>query len=351
MGTVIAGSGIAVPPLTVHNKDLARIMDTSDDWIQSRTGVVQRHFVDPGVGASDLAIQACQAALDDAGVAAADVDLVVTATMTPDEFVPGIAPTIQHQLGIGTVAAYDLRQQCSGFLYALDMADAALTTGRARTALVVGAEAHAGYLPFGASWDILRGVHDRDPAPDDLARANDARAWAVLFGDGAGAFVLRSDDSATGVLASSLHTNGALNDLIRVQAAGFKQQPWLDHAQLEAQLHLPTFSGMELFRQASRLMPAAVRVVAARAGVEVDDIDVVVAHQANERIIQAVRKEMNLGERVIPCNIADYGNTTAATLPILYRDLIESDRIAPGSLVCFTAFGAGAHWGALLYQN
>ena len=351
MGTVIRGCGVAVPPHTVTNHELAAIMDTSDEWIVKRTGVRERHYVGEGVGASDLAVDAAKAAMSDAGVGPDEVDLLITATMTPDEFVPGIAPTVQRELGLGPVAAYDIRQQCSGFLYGLDTADAALATGRATTALVVGAEAHAGYMPYGESWKILRGERPGPPSDADYASATTARGYSVLFGDGAGALVLQTEPAAPGVLASSLHTDGDLADLIRVRAAGFRHQPWLDAAQVEAGLHHPTFNGLELFRQAARRMPESVRCVAAAAGVTTDEIDVVVAHQANERILEAVRKEMGVDREVLPSNIERFGNTTAATLPIMFDELWTAGRIETGTLVCFTAFGAGAHWGALLYRH
>ena len=351
MGSAIVGSGVAVPDQVVTNADLATIMDTSDEWIVKRTGVRQRHYCPPGVGASDLAICAGQSAIADAGLQPEDIDLLVTATMTPDEFVPGIAPTVQHGLGLGLVGAYDIRQQCSGFLYGLDVADAAITTGRAHNVLVVGAESHSGYMPFGSAWELLRGERTGEPDPEAYAAATESRGWSVLFGDGAGAVVMSSDPAAPGVLASVLSTDGTLADLIRVRAAGFKHQPWLDVAQITAGMHLPTFNGLELFRQAARRMPEAVRCAAAKAGVDVTEIDVVVAHQANERILDAVRKEMNITADVLPSNIDRYGNTTSATLPLMFDELRRDGRIESGSLVCFTAFGAGAHWGALLYRE
>lgn len=351
MRSAIVGSGIAIPDHVVTNDDLSRIMDTTDEWITKRTGVKQRHCCPPGVGASDLAIEACAAALTDADVSPSDVDLLVTATMTPDEFVPGIAPTVQHALGLGSIGAYDLRQQCSGFLYGLDLADAAIVSGRATTVLVVGAESHTGYMPYGSSWELLRGERDGEPDPQAYAEATESRGWSVLFGDGAGALVLQAQPAAPGVLARQLNTDGTLADLIRVRAAGFKQQPWLDIAQITAGMHHPTFNGMELFRQAARRMPEAVRAVAAQAQVAVDDIDIVVAHQANERILDAVRKEMAVDTQILPSNIDRYGNTTAATLPLMFHELRQAGRITADTLVCFTAFGAGAHWGALLYRE
>ena len=351
MTSVIVGSGSAVPAHVVTNSDLATIMDTTDEWILSRTGVRQRHFVAPGIGSSDLAIEAGAAAIADAGLDPEDIDLLVTATMTPDQFVPGIAPTVQNGLGLGTVAAFDVRQQCSGFLYSLDIADAAIVSGRATNVLVIGSEAHAGYMPFGESWKILRGESTSDPTAADFARATEARGWSVLFGDAAGALVLQAQPDAPGVVASSLHTDGNYADLIRVKGAGFKNQPWLDAAQICASMHQPTFNGLELFRQATLRMPEATHVALQKAGLELHDVDVVIAHQANERILDAVRKSLGIDCHVLPSNIAMHGNTTAATLPLLFHELKAQGRISPGALVCFTAFGAGAHWGSLLYRH
>jgi len=351
MRSVIIGTGTAVPDQVVTNHDLVKIMDTSDEWITKRTGVVQRHYCAPGIGSSHLAIQAGRDAIADAGLLPDDIDLLITATMTPDEFVPGIAPTVQNELGLGMIGAFDVRQQCSGFLYGLDIADAAIVSGRATNVLIIGAESHAGYLPFGSSWELLRGERDGSPDQAEYDAATESRGWSVLFGDGAGAMVMQAQPDAPGVLSSVLNTDGTLADLIRVEAAGFKHQPWLDVAQITSNMHLPTFNGLELFRQAARRMPEAVRSVAAQAGVAVEEIDVVVAHQANERILDAVRKEMHVDATVIPSNIARYGNTTAATLPLMFHELRETGRVPSGSLVCFTAFGAGAHWGALLYRH
>jgi 3-oxoacyl-[acyl-carrier-protein] synthase-3 len=166
VGSVIAGTGIAVPDQVVTNDDLARIMDTSDEWIASRTGVRRRRFVEPGVGASNLATRAVLAALADAGVGPDEVDALVTATMTPDFQAPGIAGLVQRDTGMGTVPAFDLRQQCSGFLYGMDLADGLIGSGRAETVVVVGAEVHAGYLPWGDSWDLVLGRSDR-PVTDE----------------------------------------------------------------------------------------------------------------------------------------------------------------------------------------
>jgi len=349
MTTVITGTGMAVPDTVVTNDDLSWIMDTDDDWISSRTGVHERRLVDPGIGSSDLGIIAGRAAIEDAGLLANQVDALVTATMTPDFVAPGIAALVQHGLGLGQIPAFDLRQQCSGFLYGLDLADALISSKRANTVLVVGAEVHAGFLPWGAR------NTDGSLIPADAAQRelnNRHRNWSVLFGDGAGAMIVRKGvDPSSGVVASQLFTDGTQFDLIAVPGLGFRHQPYADHDQIDRGRHWPVMDGGGLYRQAVRLMPAAVRSVCKQAAVDIDEIDIVVAHQANERILDGVRRQLGLSPDKVPSNIASYGNTTSATLPILYHELKAAGRVPPGHLICFTAFGAGSHWGALLYRE
>ena len=392
MPTVITGTGIAVPPNVVTNDDLTRIMDTSDEWIRSRTGVSSRRFVDPGTGASHLGADAAIAALDDAGISASSVDAVVCATMTPDLQNPGIAGAVQHKANLSGAAVYDLRQQCAGFLFGLDLADMLISTGRADTVVVVGAEVHAGYLPWGDAWDIVLGHNDRAATAEERARATRHRAWSVLFGDGAGAMVLQHqldqtpeldripepDPAArahlegrrgtrfgrhhqepepslegprTGILGSVLRTDGAHADLIEVPGLGSQRRPYADEAQIAAGLQYPIMNGGGLYRMAVEAMPEAVRDVLAAVGLTVDDLDLVVAHQANDRIIDGARRRLGVAEAVMPSNIERWGNTTAATLPILYHELRAHGCVEPGSLVAFTSFGAGAHWGAVLYRQ
>lgn len=352
MSSVISGTGVAVPPNVVTNADLGRIMDTSDEWIRSRSGVEERRFVDPGTGASDLAVEAAQAALADAGVDVSAVDALVTATMTPDFMNPGIAPLVQRKLGLGTIPAFDLRQQCSGFLYGLDLADSLISSDRADTVVVAGAEVHAGYLPWGEAWEIVLGRSDRRPTPAEWANATMHRAWSVLFGDGAGAMVVqRADTPGAGVVGSVLHTDGDHFSLILGGDLGFRNQPYVTEAMLAAELHLPQMDGAGLYRNAVRLMPEVISEVLEKSRYSIDDVDVVVAHQANDRILAGVRRQLGGDEHLVPSNIARWGNTTAGTLPILYHELRNQGRIGPGTLVCFTSFGAGAHWGAVLYRQ
>lgn len=353
MNSVIAGSGMYVPDNVVSNHDLARIMDTNDEWITTRTGVKERRFVDPGVGTSDLAILAAERALGDAGIDASHVDALVTATMTPDYLAPGIAGLVQDGLGLSHVAAYDIRQQCSGFLYGLDLGDALLSSGRAETVVVVGAEVHAGFQPWSeASWDVLLGRSSGPLPKEDYERNTRYRAWSVLFGDGAGAMVLRrGDNDSEGVLGVSLHTDGEAFELIWVPGVGFKSRPYVSTDDLAEDRHLPQMDGGGLFRKAVRLMPEAAGAVLESAGITLDDVDLVIAHQANDRILEGVRKRFDMGPEKVPSNIGSYGNTTAATLPILYHEQRTAGQVGPGAIVCFAAFGAGAHYGALVYRE
>ncbi len=349
MGNVIAGTGMFVPPTVVTNEDLARLMDTSDDWIRSRTGVGERRIADPGVGSSDLGAAAAKAALGDAGIGPEDVDALVVATMTPDYYAPGSVALVQDLLGLGPVPAYDLRQQCSGFLYGLDLADSLLAARKAATVLVVGAEVHTGIQPWSAEWRALQ--QGTPPAPEQRDRMNRHRGWAVLFGDGAGAMVLRRDDAAAGFLGFSLYTDGSQFELIHVPALGSKSQPYVDTEEILADGHMPQMQGPLLYRQAVRKMPEAVAAVLDANGLSAADVDLVVAHQANQRIVEGVRKALGLTAEQVPMNLDRYGNTTAGTLPILYHELRAAGKVEAGSLVCFVAFGAGAHWGAALYRE
>ena len=350
MSTVIRGSGVATPPNVVKNEDLVKIMDTTDEWIRTRTGVKSRRFVDAGTGTSSLAATAAVAALADARLPASAVDAVVCATMTPDHQTPGIAGALAAQAGFSNAVVFDIRAQCAGFLFGLDLADMLLSTQRATTVVVVGAEVHAGYLPWGDAWEIVLGNSQREPTPQERAIATQYRAWSVLFGDGAGAVVVQANSSRhQGILGSVLHTDGSQADLIEVPGLGSLQRPYADTAQIEQGLQHPTMNGSGLYRLAVELMPEAVREVAEKVGVPLSAIDMVVAHQANDRILEGMRKRLDVEDEKVPSNIGHWGNTTAATLPILYHELRQAGRIKSGSLVAFTAFGAGAHWGALLH--
>lgn len=350
MPAVITGTGMSVPPAIVTNDDLTHLMDTTSDWIETRTGVRERRLAAPGVATSTLGTEAASAAMADADIAAADVDALVVATMTPDFYAPGSAPLIHAGLGLNAVAAYDIRQQCSGFLYAMELGDTLIAADRADTVVVVGAEVHAGIQPWADDWRRLKAG---EPASEERRRHNDQyRTWSVLFGDGAGAMVLRrSDIQGRGLLAARLYTDGTLFELIHVPAMGSASQPWIDVATVEAGGHMPSMQGPLLYRNAVRLMPAAVNQVLDDTGLEVSEVDLVIAHQANLRIVEGARKRLGLDSDAVPINLDRYGNTTAGTLPILFHEMREAGRVPSGTTVAFTAFGAGAHWGAALYRE
>jgi 3-oxoacyl-[acyl-carrier-protein] synthase-3 len=287
----------------------------------------------------------------DANLLPGEIDALITATMTPDRYAPGIAGAVQHKAGLGHVVTFDLRQQCAGFLYGMDLADMLIATGRAKTVGVVGSEVHAGYLPWGDSWRIALGESDEEVDPSQRHINNSTRGWSILFGDGAGAMILQAGPHDAGLVASTLHTDGDAADLITVPGLGFVNRPYVDHAQLEAGMHLPHMDGGGLFRMAVRYMPEAVESVLATMGRKVGDLDLLIAHQANARILEAVARRLAIDPVKMPINIDRYANTTAATIPILFHETRAAGRVGPDTLIAFTAFGAGAHWGAIGYRQ
>ncbi|HET7436426.1 MAG TPA: beta-ketoacyl-ACP synthase III [Thermoanaerobaculia bacterium] len=352
MKSVITGTGIGVPKNVVKNDALARIMDTSDEWIRTRSGVEQRYYADPGQGSSDLGATAANAALKAAGRTKEDIDAIVFATMTPDHFFPGNGPVLQARMGFReSLPTFDIRQQCSGFLYGLDLADSLIQSRKYRRILLIGADVHTPFMPWANGWDTTIGLEDREITPEEFAFNTKFRDRIVLFGDGAGAVVVEaSDDDARGFLTARLFTNGSNIEALYVPGVGFRKRPYVDHEQIDRADMIPVMEGREVFKQAVSKMPESVREVCAAAGVSVSDIDMLLIHQANLRIVEAVAKQLALPPEKVPHNIERYGNTTAGTLPILFHECLADGRIQPGMLVCFTALGSGLHWGAALYR-
>jgi 3-oxoacyl-[acyl-carrier-protein] synthase-3 len=352
MNSVITGTGIGIPKNVVTNHDLARVMDTSDEWVRTRSGVEERRYVDDGQGSSDLGMIAAEQALQAAGRTKDDIDAIVFATMTPDHFFPGNGPVLQAKMGFAeSTPTFDIRQQCSGFLYGLDLADSLLRSGKYKRVLLIGADVHTPFMPWENNWDLTIGKSTRETTPEEFAANTAIRDRTVLFGDGAGAVIMEAaEDDARGILATKLFTNGSNIEALYTAGVGFRRRPFVDHQQLEANEHIPVMEGREVFKQAVSKMPAAVRDVCAAAGIEPSQIDVLIVHQANLRIIEAVAKQLGLPPEKVPHNIERYGNTTAGTLPILFHECVMDGRIQPGMLVCFTALGSGLHWGAALYR-
>lgn len=358
---VIVGSGSEIPPLRVSNAMLARIMDTSDEWIRERSGVEARHFVEEGVGTSDLGVAAARRALERAGVETDEVDLVVFATMTPDHFFPGSGALLQAKLGLRQVPCFDIRQQCVGFLYGLQLADAHVRAGLSRTVLLVGAEVHTGFMPWTrANWDFMLGRGETPPTPEELAWNNKFRHLTVLFGDGAAAVVLQAAaDGASGagagerprgLLDHELHTDGRDFDKLYVPGTGFKRRPYTDPGQFARGEHIPVMDGRYVFKMATTRMIESGLAVLGRHGLSVADLKLVLMHQANLRINEYCQKSLGLPDEKVISNIERYGNTTAATIPLLWDEAQRAGRLEPGDLVLALAFGAGMNWGATLLR-
>ena len=353
MRTVITGSGIGIPKNVVRNDALSRIMDTSDEWIRTRSGIEQRHYADPGEGSAELGMRAAEEAMRAAGRTTAEIDAIVFATMTPNHFFPGNGPVMQAAMGFPeSIATFDIRQQCSGFLYGLDLADSLIRSGKHRRVLVVGSDVHTPFMPWENGWDMTIGGPEREVTAEEYAANTAIRDRTVLFGDGAGAVVVEAGENGSrGLIASRLYTNGSNIEALYIPGVGFRFRPFVTKEQLEANEQIPVMEGREVFKQAVSKMPEAVRDVCKEAGVAVADLDLLLIHQANLRIVEAVGKQLGLPPEKVPHNIERYGNTTAGTLPILYHECVSDGRIQPGMLICFTALGSGLHWGAALYRT
>jgi 3-oxoacyl-[acyl-carrier-protein] synthase-3 len=353
MKSVITGSGIGVPKNVVRNDALTRLMDTTDEWIRSRSGIEERRYADKGQGSADLGSMAAKAALSNAGRSKEDIDAIVFATMTPDYFFPGNGPVMQAKMGFPeTIPTFDIRQQCSGFLYGLDLADSLIQSGKYRRLLLIGADVHTPFMPWERGWGVTIGEPAREPTPEDYAFNTSIRDRTVLFGDGAGAVVIEaSEDDDRGFIAARLFTDGSNIEALYVPGVGFRRRPFVTHDQVERAEPIPVMEGREVFKQAVSRMPESVRVVCQAVGVSVNDIDLLLIHQANLRIVESVGKALGLPSEKVPHNIERYGNTTAGTLPILYHECVSDGRIKPGMLLCFTALGSGLHWGAALYRT
>lgn len=355
--SVIAGSGSDVAPNLVTNDMLSRIMDTSDRWIRERTGVETRYFVDPGTSSTDLGFGAATRALAAAGVAPADLDLIVFATMTPDHYFPGCGGLLQARLGAPPIACFDIRQQCSGFLYGLQLADAQIRAGAARTVLLVGADVHSGFMPWSdACWRRLYGGDD-ELMPGERDVNLRTRHLTVLFGDAAAAVVLVADngDDGTrlerrGVIDAILKADGANYDKLYVPGVGFRHRPFIDLQQLEALAYVPVMDGQAVFKMATARMAEVARELLDRNGLQPADLSFVLMHQANRRLNDVVQRALGIPDAKVAHNIHKYANTTSATIPLLWDECVRDGRIAPGDLVLCVGFGAGLTWGAVLLR-
>ena len=325
----IAGTGHAVPPRTVRNEELAALMDTSDEWIRTRTGIRERHWITPGETGVELGRRAAVAALEQARITAADLDAIIYATVTPDHFLPGNGVYLQSALGVSPIPAFDIRLQCAGFVYALSMADAFVRAGTFRRILVVGQEIQSTRMDVST-----RGRHT-----------------AVLFADGAGAVVVQAvDDPNRGILTVDLHSEGKHAERLWVDEPGAILDPIISADRYAEGRYFLQMDGREVYRHAVVRMPESVRTCLDRLSLTTKDIALLIPHQANLRISEAIQKELGLRDDQVYNNIDRFGNTTAATIPIALDECVRAGRIKPNDLVALTAFGSGFVWGTVLLR-
>jgi 3-oxoacyl-[acyl-carrier-protein] synthase-3 len=321
----IAGLGTSLPARVLTNADFERMVDTSDEWIFSRTGIRERHVVSEGESVATLAVEAGKRALIDAGVTAEEIELMVLATATVEQPIPATAAIIQPALGISNAACFDIAAACSGFLYGMHVARQFIITGEVKTAMVIGAETLSRYADY------------------------TDRATCVLFGDGAGAVVLKAAPAGEGILRSALHTDGTYADFIQMPGGGSKYPPNVK-ATLDARLPFIKMRGNETFKVAVRSITEVCNEVLTGAGVTIDQVDLFVPHQANLRIIAAVGDRLGLAPEKVYLNLERVGNTSSASIPLAMREAVDRGVLKRGDLVLLGAFGGGLTWAATLLR-
>jgi 3-oxoacyl-[acyl-carrier-protein] synthase III len=329
--TRILGLGRYVPPKVVTNDDLSALMDTSDEWIQERTGIRQRYYSEGETGAADMGMIAAGEALERAGLKASDMDCIIFATLSPDVDMPASACVLQNRMGIGGTPAFDVRNQCSGFIYSLAMADSFIKTRVFEHILIVGSETHS------------TGI-------DLTTRGRDV---AVIFGDAAGAVVLGpEEDSARGILSTHLHAEGKFAEKLWIESPGARLRPRLTEELIvgeEARI-FPKMNGRYVFKHAITRFTEVIREALEATGYSLEDLALFIPHQANLRISQMVAMGLGLPEQKLFSNIETYGNTTAASIPLAMYEAVENGRLREGDLLCVAAFGAGFTWASALIR-
>ncbi len=320
----ILGTGRAYPEGVLTNADLERMVETSDDWITSRTGIKSRHKAAEGEYTSMFAVAAARKAIERARIDPIDIGLVICATVSPDQILPSTGCLIQAELGCNRAAAFDLAAACSGFLYGLTLANQMIRSGQTRHALVIGAEVLTRYVDY------------------------TDRSTCVIFGDGAGAAVLGPADDGHGILSTRIYSDGRYTEQLFSPGGGTRIPPTADT--LAQGLHFFKMRGNELFKVAVRSMADVSREVLEEAGHKADEVKLFIPHQANQRITDAVAKNLNVDESIVYSNIAEHGNTSAASIPIALDECVEKGRISEGDLVLLAAFGGGVTWGGVLVK-
>lgn len=333
--SIITGVGHYVPERVVTNDDLAGLMDTNDEWIRERTGIQERRHLgrQSGVNTSDLGTKAAEMAIKNAGLTAKDIDFILFATLSPDYFFPGCGVILQKNLGCDTIGALDVRNQCSGFIYALSTADAYIRSGMYNNVLVVGAENHS----FG------------------LDLTTRGRGVSVIFGDGAGAVVVSAtEEEGRGIISTNMHSQGEHAEELAVLFPGTKYG-WSDEygkegSEIGPDELYPQMNGNFVFKQAVTRFPESIKEAFETSGESIEDLKLFIPHQANLRISQFVQRQLGLSDDKVYNNIQKYGNTTAASIPIALSEAFQEGKIEKGDLVCMTAFGSGFTWGSVLIR-
>ena len=331
--SIIKGIGYYVPENIVKNKDLEKIMDTSDEWIQERTGIRERRWVleNSDESTSSMGTEAAKKAIDNAGISSDQIDFIIFATLSPDYFFPGSGVLIQRNLGLKEVGALDIRNQCSGFIYALSIADQYIKSGMYKNILIVGSELHSG----------------------GLEKSTRGRNVSVIFGDGAGAVILQaSDDLEKGIMSTHLHSEGKYAEELAVISPATKK--WIDKLvedpDEDGSSYAPYMNGNFVFKNAVVRFMEVINEALVKNNLTKEDIDLLIPHQANLRISQFVQKQLALPNEKVYNDIMKYGNTTAASIPIALAEAIEKDMLKEGGVLCLAAFGSGFTWGSALIR-
>jgi len=328
----IASAGMCVPDQVVTNDDLAKRMDTSDEWIQQRTGIKERRWIEPGQTPAELAEGACLQALGRAGYEISDVDCILLSTLSSQHDFPGTSFFLHEQIGAGTVPCVDLRAQCTGFLYALQFADSLVVSGRYRRVLVVGCEVHSTGI------DI----------------STEGRDVAVIFGDGAGAVIVEvneDDDDPSEILSVKLHAEGKHARRLWIEAPSSAEWPVrITHEMIDQKRHFPRMEGRYVFKHAVTRMPEVLAEALSEASIKIEDVNLFLFHQANLRINEAVASRLEIPERRVFNNIQRYGNCSAASIPMLLAEAQEQKLVERGQLVSMTGFGSGFTWGSAVLR-
>jgi 3-oxoacyl-[acyl-carrier-protein] synthase-3 len=326
----ITGTGRYLPPRVVTNLDLEKMINTTDAWIRERSGIGERHWADVGVGTSDLAVEAAKQALAASKTDPAEVDFLIAATLSPDHYFPGIGVMVQSKLGLGTIGALDVRNQCSGFIYALSVADQYIRAGTYKKILLVAAEVQSSNMDF----------------------SDDGRDMAVLFCDGAGAVVIEPSpaDDGRGILSTHLFCDGSHVTDLWMENPSPKNHPVFQLELFQANKFFPRMDGRNVFKNASERMPEAVLAGLKHNGLTVQDVTLLIPHQANDRISQMVARKLQIPTEKVARNIERFGNTTAASIPIALDEAVREDRLKPNDILVLTAFGSGFTWASAVIR-